>query len=172
MLGDKTIAQIPEERLFWMYNEDSNSLAVIVKHLWGNMLSRWTEFLNSDGEKEWRQRDAEFKNDIQNKTELLEKWEAGWQCLFEAINGLKPEDMERIIYIRNMGHTVTEAINRQLAHYAYHVGQIVFLGKMIRGVDWQSLSIPRGKSGEYNRQKFAAPKKRQHFTKEFLDPKE
>ena len=172
MLGDKTIAQVPAEQLFWMYNEESNSIAIIVKHLWGNMMSRWTNFLTDDGEKEWRARDAEFENDIQNKQELEEKWEEGWACLFNVINNLQPKDMEHIIFIRNLGHTVTEAINRQLAHYAYHVGQMVFLGKMICGKEWKSLSIPKEESKVYNQKKFAQPKHREHFTKEFLDKKD
>ena len=171
MLGDKTIAQVPDEQLFWMYNEASNSIAIIVKHLWGNMISRWTDFLHSDGEKEWRARDAEFENDIHNKKELMAKWEEGWACLFNVINNLQPEDMETIIFIRNMGHTVTEAINRQLAHYAYHIGQMVFLGKMICGSDWKSLSIPKGQSKIYNQKKFAQPKHQEHFTNEFLNKK-
>ena len=168
MLGDKTMAQLPEEKLFWQYNEESNSMAIMVKHLWGNMLSRWTNFLTEDGEKEWRARDAEFEADIKNQKELLEKWEAGWACLFEAINPLTDAHLESTIYIRNQGHTVTEAINRQLAHYAYHVGQMVFLGKMIMGSNWQSLSIPKGKSADFNAKKFAQEKHQQHFTDEFL----
>ncbi|WP_316771814.1 DUF1572 domain-containing protein [Pedobacter frigiditerrae] len=168
MLGDKTFAQLGEEQLFWQFNEESNSIAMIVKHLWGNMLSRWTDFLTSDGEKEWRNRDEEFENDIANKTELLAKWNAGWECLFNAINPLTAADLNKEIYIRNQGHTVTEAINRQLAHYPYHVGQIVFLGKMLCNENWQSLSIPKGNSKTFNDEKFAQPKHKQHFTDEFL----
>lgn len=163
-LGDKTFAQVADESLFWKYNEESNSIAIIVKHLHGNMLSRWTDFLTSDGEKEWRNRDSEFADDIKTKAELLTKWEAGWDCLFGAINPLTDQDLDRVIYIRNMGHTVAEAINRQLAHYAYHVGQIVFLGKMIQDEKWTSLSIPKGKSQNYNKEKFAKPKRKEHFT--------
>ena len=168
MLGDKTIEQVPEEKLFWQFNDDSNSIAIIVKHLWGNMLSRWTDFMTADGEKEWRQRDAEFENDIKDKADLLAKWEAGWQCLFDALSPLTEEDLSKTIYIRNQGHAVVEAINRQLAHYAYHIGQLVFVGKMIQGEQWQSLSIPKGKSKEFNAQKFAQDKKKAHFTDEFL----
>ena len=157
-LGEKTIAQLPDEKLFWQYNKESNSIAIIVKHLWGNMLSRWTDFLTSDGEKQWRERDAEFENDINTREELLAKWAEGWNCLFDAINPLTDEDLEKEIFIRNMGHSVTEAINRQLAHYAYHVGQIVFIGKMICNEDWVSLSIPRGDSKNYNEEKFSKPK--------------
>lgn len=171
-LGEKTFDQVPEEQLFWQYNPESNSIATIVKHLWGNMRSRWTDFLTADGEKEWRQRDAEFENDIRTKEELLQKWSEGWACLYAALDSLMPEDLERIIYIRNQGHTVMEAINRQLAHYPYHVGQIVFLGKMIRNEQWQSLSIPRGGSGSYNADKFSLPKHREHFTDELNKKKE
>jgi hypothetical protein len=168
MLGEKTFSQVPDEKLFWQYNEDSNSIATIVKHLWGNMLSRWTDFLTSDGEKEWRNRDAEFENDIQSRQALLDKWNEGWTCLFQTINSLTAEDLDKIIYIRNQGHTVMEAINRQLAHYPYHVGQIVFLGKMLAENGWTSLSIPKGNSQNYNQEKFSQPKQKAHFTDEFL----
>ena len=171
MLGTKTIQQIPEDKLFRQYNDETNSVAIMVKHLWGNMLSRWTNFMQEDGEKEWRNRDAEFENDIQDKEELLQKWEEGWDCLFDAITPLAMDDLSKIIYIRNQGHTITEAINRQLAHYAYHVGQIVFAGKMICGENWQSLSIFKGKSTVYNETKFSKPKERGHFTDEFLKNK-
>lgn len=167
-LGEKTMAQVPEEKLFWQYNKDSNSMATITKHLWGNMLSRWTDFLNSDGEKMWRQREAEFDNDIKSRKELMDKWNEGWKCLFNAISPLTDADLEKEIYIRNQGHSVTEAINRQLAHYAYHIGQMVFLGKMICGENWKSLSIPRGKSEAFNSEKFAKPRHREHFTDQFI----
>lgn len=168
MLGEKTFAQLEEKDLFWSYNEDSNSIAVIVHHLWGNMLSRWTDFLHSDGEKDWRNRDAEFEDIIKTKEELLQKWNDGWNCLFNAINALGEEDLNRIIYIRNQGHTVTEAINRQLAHYPYHIGQIVFIGKMLARNGWNSLSIPKGNSQSYNSEKFSKPKGITHFTDEYL----
>ena len=132
-LGDKTLEQLSENDINWQYNEDSNSIAVLVKHLWGNMLSRWTDFLTTDGEKEWRQRDAEFENDIKNKEDLLNKWNEGWDCLFKALNALTEKDLETIIYIRNEGHTVMEAINRQLAHYPYHIGQMVYIAKLLKG---------------------------------------
>jgi hypothetical protein len=166
MLGDKTFSQLQDESLFWQFNDDSNSIATIVKHLWGNMLSRWTDFLTSDGEKEWRNRDAEFENDISTA-----KWEEGWNCFFEAINNLKTEDLQKTIYIRNQGHTVTEAINRQLAHYPYHIGQIVFIGKMAKSNTWTSLSIPKGNSQAYNLDKFSKPKQQSHFTDEYLNKK-
>lgn len=168
LLGDKTFAQLKDDELFWQYNEASNSIGIIVKHCWGNMLSRWTNFLTEDGEKTWRQREAEFEADIQTRVELLEKWEAGWTCLFTALESVNEDNFDQIIYIRNQGHTITEAINRQLAHYAYHIGQIVFIGRMIKNENWQSLSIPKGKSKEFNAKKFAEDKKRGHFTDEFL----
>jgi len=168
MLGDKTFAQLSDEQLFWQFNEESNSIAMIVKHLWGNMLSRWTDFLTSDGEKEWRNREAEFENDMRSREELLTKWKNGWNCLFTAIDTLNEDDLQKIIYIRNQGHSVMEAINRQLAHYPYHVGQIVFIGKMLCDENWTSLSIPKGKSQDFNAEKFSQPKERTHFTDEFL----
>ncbi len=168
MLGDKTISQLSEEELFWQYNEDSNSIGIIVKHIWGNMMSRWTDFLTTDGEKEWRHREQEFNDDIRTEAELKEKWEAGWACLFGAIDSVNNDNFDTIVYIRNQGHTIVEAINRQLAHYSYHIGQIVFIGKMIRGTEWKSLSIPRGKSAEYNQKKFSKEKNRKHFTDDIL----
>lgn len=172
LLGDKTFGQLSDEQLFWQYNPESNSIGTIVKHMWGNMLSRWTNFLTEDGEKQWRDREAEFDNDIRSREELLQKWNEGWQCLFDALDAITDADLDKVIYIRNMGHTVMEAINRQLAHYPYHVGQIVFLGKMLANEQWQSLSIPRGKSQDYNADKFAQEKHRQHFTDEFLKKEE
>jgi Protein of unknown function (DUF1572) len=168
MLGEKTFSQLTDEQLFIQLNEESNSIATIVKHLSGNMLSRWTDFLTSDGEKEWRQRDAEFDNDISNRSELLEKWNVAWTCLFNAIKPLTENDLSKEIFIRNQGHSVIEAINRQLAHYPYHIGQIVFIGKMFCNENWISLSIPRGNSKEYNNDKFSKPKQKQHFTDEYL----
>lgn len=165
-LGDKTFEQIDDTNIHWQFNEDSNSISIIVKHIVGNMLSRWTNFLTEDGEKEWRQRDTEFEDTYQNKEELINAWEKGWQCLFDAITPLTSTDLERIIYIRNQGHTVTEAINRQLAHYSYHIGQIVFLSKMITNNQWKSLSIPKGKSTSYNAEKFSKEKGRRHFTED------
>lgn len=171
-LGEKAISQVEEQKLFWQFNEDSNSIATIVKHLSGNMLSRWTDFFTTDGEKEWRNRDGEFENDLKTKEEVLALWDKGWNCLFAALEGIKPDDLEKIIYIRNEGHTVMEAINRQLAHYPYHVGQIVYVAKMIKSTDWESLSIPRNKSKDYNAGKFAQEKIQKHFTDEFLKKKD
>lgn len=147
LLGEKTFDQLTDEQLCWQHNAESNSIATIVKHLWGNMLSRWTDFLTTDGEKEWRQREAEFENDLQSRDELLKKWNEGWACLFKALDQVTESNLNSIIYIRNQGHTVMEALNRQLAHYPYHVGQIVFIGKMMKDKEWKSLSIPRGGTG-------------------------
>jgi len=169
LLGDKTFAQLEEKDIFWKQNPESNSIAIIVKHLWGNMRSRWTDFLTTDGEKEWRHRDQEFVEDIKSKKELLAKWEEGWQCLFAALNAVNEDNFDTTIYIRNMGHTIVEAINRQFAHYSYHVGQIVFIGTMIKGKDWQSLSIPKGQSVAFNKEKFSKEKRKEHFTEQFLD---
>ena len=142
-LGEKTFDQLSEEQLFWQADSESNSIAIIVQHLRGNMLSRWTDFLSTDGEKEWRTRDAEFELEIKSKTELLHQWNEGWACLFFALDLLHGDDLGKIIHIRNQAHTVTAAINRQLAHYPYHIGQIVFIGKLLKGNAWKSLSIPK-----------------------------
>jgi hypothetical protein len=167
-LGDQTFEQLTDEQLFVQPASESNSIAIIVQHLCGNMLSRWTDFLHSDGEKEWRNRDAEFEATAVNRALLLQRWEEGWQCLFAALDSITDADLDRIIYIRNQGHTVVEAINRQLAHYPYHVGQIVFIGKWLRNNAWQNLSIPRGNSQQYNQDKFAQPKAKAHFTDDLL----
>ena len=132
MLGEKTFDQLTDEQLFWQANPESNSIATIVKHLWGNMMSRWTDFLTTDGEKEWRQREAEFENDLQTREAMLGLWNEGWDCLFQALDSVNEENINTIIYIRNQGHSIVEALNRQLAHYPYHVGQIVFIGKMVK----------------------------------------
>jgi len=168
MLGEKAMDQLEPNQLFFAVNEDTNSIATIVKHISGNMLSRWTDFLTSDGEKEWRNRDAEFENDLQSKEEVLELWNKGWKCLENALESLKPEQLSDIIYIRNEGHTVIEAINRQLAHYPYHIGQIVFYAKQLKNSAWNSLSIPKNKSGNYNAEKFAKEKEIKNFTDDEL----
>jgi hypothetical protein len=168
-LGDKAMEQLEPAQLFYAANDNTNSIAVIVKHLHGNMLSRWTDFLTSDGEKEWRKRDAEFEeSSLHDKAELLKTWNAGWDCLFKALDELKPEQLAQIVYIRNEGHTVMEAINRQLAHYPYHVGQIVFYAKLIKQSEWTSLSIPKNKSNDYNSEKFSKEKSIKNFTDDEL----
>ena len=158
-LGDKTFAQLSPEKLFWQYNDDSNSIAIIINHLHGNMLSRWTDFLTTDGEKDWRNRDTEFESAVTSKDDLLKRWEAGWKCLFDALHSITDADLDKEILIRNQKHTIAEAINRQLAHYPYHIGQIVFLGKMLSDNNWVSLSIPKGKSDAFNADMFSNPKK-------------
>lgn len=168
-LGEKAMDQLDPEQLFIAVNDDTNSIAVIVKHLSGNMLSRWTDFLTTDGEKEWRNRDGEFEETIKTKEELLSVWNKGWDCFFNAIDELTPDQLETIIYIRNEGHTVIEAINRQLAHYPYHVGQIVFYAKMLKKSEWNSLSIPKNKSNNYNADKFSKGKSIKNFTDDELD---
>ncbi|MFH6963693.1 DUF1572 family protein [Flavobacterium plurextorum] len=168
-LGEKAINQLEPEQLFFETNDDTNSIATIVKHISGNMLSRWTDFLTSDGEKEWRNRDSEFENDLQSKQEVLEVWNKGWKCLENALSSIKPEQLSDIIYIRNEGHTVIEAINRQLAHYPYHVGQIIFYAKQLKNSSWDSLSIPKNKSGNYNAEKFAKEKEIKNFTDDELN---
>ena len=150
-LGDKTIEQLDEENISWQYNENSNSITIIVQHLWGNMLSRWTNFLTEDGEKEWRDRDTEFEPVIKTKEELKQKWEAGWRCVFSALDSLTEEDLDKTIFIRKEPQIVIDAITRQLAHYSNHVGQIVYLGKMILNDQWVSLSIPKGNSKDFNK---------------------
>jgi len=162
-LGEKAMDQLSEAELSYQPEPESNSMDIIVKHLHGNMLSRWTDFLTSDGEKPWRNRDSEFEGNLNTKAQVMNAWEEGWACLFNAIGALQPEDLHRIVYIRNEGHTVLEAINRQLAHYSYHAGQMVFLAKQVRGRGWQSLSIPKGQSQDFNREKFDQDKGRRHF---------
>jgi hypothetical protein len=149
-LGEKTFAQLPDTDLFREPAPGSNSIAVIMKHMHGNMLSRWTDFLTADGEKPWRQRDAEFTNDTTTREELTARWNEGWTCLFNAIDPLTPADLERTVLIRTEAHTVQQAIVRQLAHLPYHVGQIVLLGKFFLGENFQSLSIPKGGSQRFN----------------------
>jgi hypothetical protein len=150
-LADRAIAQVSDHDLFEIISPESNSIAIIMKHLAGNMRSRWTDFLTSDGEKPDRQRDTEFIIETKDtKDRLLEFWEAGWRCLFSALDSLKTEDVDKTVYIRNEPQLVLEAINRQIKHYAYHVGQIVFLARYFAGEKWQTLSIPKGKSEEFN----------------------
>lgn len=151
-LGDKTIEQLSEKDIHWTYNQESNNIAVIVKHLSGNMISRWTDFLTSDGEKENRNRDEEFIDDVSSKSELISVWEKGWDVLIDTLTGLNEDDLLETIKIRGEKHLVLEAIERQIAHYAYHVGQIVYIGKQLRNNEWKTLSIPRGKSEDYRKE--------------------
>jgi hypothetical protein len=149
-LGDRTMMQLTDRDLHYCPNESSNSIAVIVQHLSGNMLSRWTNFLTEDGEKTWRQRDDEFEIHDYSKAQVLEIWEKGWSCFIGALESLNETDITKTIYIRGESLTVTDAIIRQMAHYPYHIGQIVYIAKIIRDTGWQSLSIPKGQSAAYN----------------------
>src|SRR5256885_2081794 len=151
-LAEGAFAQINDNDLFRTSDNESNSIAVNMKHMAGNLLSRWTDFLTTDGEKPERDRDMEFVMLPQTtKAEIVAYWDKGWQCTFDAVQPLRPEDLMRTVRIRGQDHTVVQAINRQLAHYAYHVGQIVFLAKHFKASDWQSLSVPKNKSEEFNK---------------------
>jgi len=149
--AEGAMAQVTDEQLTHTIDPESNSIALIVKHLAGNMRSRWTGLFESDGEKPDRNRDSEFEAPPASRAELMAMWEAGWNCLFGALEPLTDADLSRTIYIRGEAHSAMQAVNRQLAHYAAHVGQIVFLAKHLQSAAWKSLSIPRGKSGEYLR---------------------
>jgi len=151
VMGDKTFAQLDTADFHYRQDPESNSIAVIIRHLSGNMISRWTDFLTTDGEKPDRNRDQEFEEKEQSKEALLQSWEAGWKVFIDTLNALSPDDMLKEITIRSEKHTVIQAINRQLTHYGYHIGQIVYLAKHIRAAAWQTLSIPRYKSAEFNR---------------------
>lgn len=151
-LAERAMAQCPDDVLFTSLDAESNSIAIIVKHMSGNMRSRWTDFLTSDGEKPDRNRDTEFEAPPATRTELLEMWERGWKLLFDALEPLSDADLARKITIRTEPHSVTQAINRQVAHYSYHVGQIVYLARHFAGHKWQTLTIPKRKSAEFNRQ--------------------
>jgi hypothetical protein len=150
-LADRAMAQVSDEQLFAVLDEEENSIAVVVKHMAGNMRSRWTDFLTTDGEKPDRDRDSEFEDPPATREALLELWESGWACLFNAIEPLSNADLARTITIRGEAHSVMQAINRQLAHYPHHVGQIVLLAKHFCRGRWQSLSVPRKGSAEFNR---------------------
>jgi hypothetical protein len=151
LLGERAIDQVSDDQLFASLDDESNSIAIIVKHLTGNMRSRWTDFLTTDGEKPSRDRDGEFVDPPRTREALLHDWEAGWSCVFHAIEPLTDANLVRTVTIRGEAHSVMQAINRQLAHYPMHVGQIVMLAKHYAGSKWQSLSVPRKGSAEYNR---------------------
>jgi hypothetical protein len=152
-LGEEALAQTSDEDLFKLIDPDANSIAMLIKHVAGNMRSRWTDFLTTDGEKPDRHRDQEFEIDPNaTRADVIEWWEGGWRCVFQAIAPLKPQDLERKVFIAGREHTVLQAITRQLLHYAGHVNQIVFLAKHFRGAEWISLSIPKGQSETYARQ--------------------
>jgi hypothetical protein len=148
-LAERSMEQAPDEALVAVLDGESNSIAVIVKHMAGNMRSRWTDFLTTDGEKADRNRDTEFETPPQTRAEILVMWEGGWKCLFDALEPLTDADMNRTVKIRSEAHSVMQAINRQVAHYSYHVGQIVFLAKHFAGGKWKAVTVPRGKSADF-----------------------
>lgn len=150
-LAERAIEQVSDDEFFATIDAEANSIAVVVKHIAGNLRSRWTDFLESDGEKSDRNRDTEFELIGDTRAGLMEFWESGWQALFDAIESLTPGDFSRTITIRGEPHTVVEAINRQLTHYAYHVGQIVLLAKHFKSSEWKTLSDPKNRSAEFNR---------------------
>src|SRR4030095_745856 len=149
-LGEKTFEQLEEKDFHWQPSSESNSIAVIIQHLAGNMLSRWTNFLTEDGEKNWRDRDDEFEVHSFSRQQLVDLWNKGWNCFLDALSSLKEGDLLKTIYIRDESLSAIDAINRQLAHYPYHIGQIVYIGRLIKNENWKSLSIPRRGSKEYN----------------------
>ena len=149
-LADGAAAQVSDEEFFRTIDPESNSIALIMKHMAGNMRSRWTDFLTSDGEKPDRRRDSEFVAEGEDRAAILERWEAGWRTVFDTLESLKPEDFSRTVTIRGEPHSIVEAVNRQLSHYGEHTGQIVFLAKHLRSSGWQTLSIARGRSEEFN----------------------
>lgn len=142
---EKAIEQLTEGELFWSPNEESNSIAIIIKHMSGNMVSRWTDFLHTDGEKPYRNRDHEFVEDIKTKEQVMERWELGWDTFLTTLKEIEEEHLLKTITIRNEHHSVIEAIERQMYHYSYHVGQIIYIAKYLKSGDWKSLTIPRKK---------------------------
>ncbi|HYM74404.1 MAG TPA: DUF1572 family protein [Candidatus Dormibacteraeota bacterium] len=158
-MGESAMTQLRDEDFFVTLDPEANSVAILVKHLAGNMRSRFTDFLTSDGEKPDRFRDREFEvTSATTRADVMKWWEEGWACVFSAIDPLQPEDVMRTVTIRGEPHTVLQAINRQIAHYAQHIGQIVFLAKHLRSSEWKTLSIPRGKSEEFNQKKTMSQK--------------
>jgi hypothetical protein len=149
-IGERTFEQLNDEEMHFQPNNECNSIAIIIQHLHGNMLSRWTNFLTEDGEKEWRKRDDEFEEFQFSKEELLKRWNEGWNVLLNTMVSLTSSDLDKTIFIRKEPHNVIDGINRQIAHVAYHIGQIVFLGKQIKSSDWQTLSIPKKGSAAFN----------------------
>ena len=162
-LAERAMEQVTDEEFFAAFDAEANSIAMVVKHIAGNQISRWTDFLTSDGEKPDRNRDGEFEIIGDTRESLIEFWERGWKTLFEAVEPLTVEDFSRTVTIRGEPHTVVEALNRQLTHYAYHIGQIVLLAKHFRGADWKTLSVPKNRSAEFN--KFLAEKQKEGVEK-------
>jgi hypothetical protein len=151
LLAEKAFAQLNDEDFFFKPSKESNSIAVIVQHVSGNMLSRWTNFLTEDGEKAWRERDKEFEDVLANKDDVISVWNKGWLCVFDALESLQPDDLMKTITIRSESLLVVDAIVRQIDHYGSHVGQVIYIGKIIKDENWTSLSIPKNKSAEFNK---------------------
>jgi hypothetical protein len=149
--GDKAIAQVSDDNLHVALDPNTNSIAVILKHVAGNLISRWTDFLTTDGEKPWRNRDDEFVDSFKNRDEALAYWQQGWDCLFDALRRLEPEDLSKTVTIRGQPHSVPLAIHRSLAHCGYHVGQIIMIARILAGDAWETITIPRGESANFNR---------------------
>ncbi len=149
-LAERAISQATEPQLYQLLDEDANSIAVVMQHMAGNMKSRWTNFLSEDGEKPWRNRDSEFEQPPATRVALMQLWEEGWDCMFQALESLTDADLNRSVPIRGEAHSVMQAINRQVAHYSYHCGQIVLLAKHFQHTQWTSLTVPKGKSAEFN----------------------
>ncbi len=162
-IADGALSQIKDDEIHLAPSPNDNSVAIIAKHIIGNMNSRFTDFYSSDGEKPWRNRDAEFENDFANLNELADKWNAAWNMLFELIDTLTEEDLQITVYIRNEALSAEQAFLRQTSHYAYHIGQIVYVAKWIRQNDWQSLSIPKGNSAQFNAEKFKEDQGKNRF---------
>ncbi len=154
VMGEKTFDQLSDNDIHWTYGEADNSIAIIVKHMVGNMLSRWTNFFSEDGEKPWRNRENEFTQPYTSKAEMIVAWNKGWDCVFSTLESINNANFNQKIKIRNEEHSVLQAINRQLAHYAGHVAQIAYVGRMLKGSKWISLSIPIGESDSFNKKKF------------------
>jgi hypothetical protein len=150
-LADRAVEQVPDEKLRLALDENTNSIAVIMKHIAGNLLSRWTDFLTTDGEKPWRNRDDEFVDSFSSRAELLACWERGWACLFGTLKSLEPEDLEKTVSIRGEPHSVPLALERSLGHTCYHIGQIVQIARINAGGNWKTLTIPRGGSQQFNK---------------------
>ena len=155
-IAEDTLSQLNEDEIHYRSGEDSNSISILIQHVSGNLVSRFSDFLTADGEKEWRKRDTEFEEQNLSKEKLIEKWNSGWKILFDQLDKLSPEDLTKSILIRNEPHSVIKALNRQAVHYAYHVGQIVFIAKEIKKESWKTLSVAKGKSEEFNRKMFSS----------------
>ena len=170
-LAEGALAQLKDEDFFVTLDPESNSIAILMKHIAGNMRSRFTDFLTSDGEKADRHRDVEFElGERPSREELMRWWEQGWSVVLQTLEGLKPEDLTRTVYIRQEPHTVVQALNRALAHYVFHIGQIVFLAKHLRSSEWKTLSVPRGKSEEFNRMSLEERRRIGHPLAKHSDP--